>query len=161
MTSSSTPPTSPQCDICCSSESILNCDTVHQVEGISAHYFCLLFSSGLGQRGEEKEGVKGFLAEDIKREVRRGARLKCVYCRKKGATVGCAEQVCKKSYHLNCGNKHNSLLQFFDQFKSFCKEHRPVQVVRKVEVGRSSTSTCSNCTICQDRLVRKISLKTL
>jgi len=161
MTSSSTPPTSPQCDICCSSESILNCDTVHQVEGISAHYFCLLFSSGLGQRGEEKEGVKGFLAEDIKREVRRGARLKCVYCRKKGATVGCAEQVCKKSYHLNCGNKHNSLLQFFDQFKSFCKEHRPVQVVRKVEVGMSSTSTCSNCTICQDRLVRKISLKTL
>jgi len=84
-----------------------------------------------------------------------------VYCRKKGATVGCAEQKCKKSYHLNCGKKHNSLMQFFDQFKSFCKEHRPVQVVRKVEVGRGSSSSCSTCTICQERLVRKATLKTL
>ena len=151
---------SPQCDVCGSSESILNCDTVHQVDTISAHYFCLLFSSGLGQRGEEREGVKGFLAEDIRREVRRGSRLKCVYCRKKGATVGCAEQRCKKSYHPNCGKKHNSLFQFFDQFKSFCKEHRPVQTVRKVE-GRTSNSSCSTCTICQERLVRKASLKTL
>ena len=73
-------PPSPPCDVCCSSESILNCDTVHQMEGISAHYFCLLFSSGLGQKGEEKVGVKGFLAADIRREVRRGTRLKCEYC---------------------------------------------------------------------------------
>jgi len=159
MTSSPSAPLAPQCDICCSSESILNCDTVHQVEGISSHYFCLLFSSGLGQRGEEREGVKGFLAGDIRREVRRGARLKCVYCRKKGATVGCAEQRCKKSYHPHCGKKHNSLFQFFDQFKSFCKEHRPVQMVRKVE-GRGSSGS-STCTICQDRLVRKATLKTL
>jgi len=104
--------------------------------------------------------VKGFLAGDIRREVRRGARLKCVYCRKKGATVGCAEQRCKKSYHPNCGKKHNSLFQFFDQFKSFCKEHRPVQTVRKVE-GRSGNNSCSTCTICQDRIVRKATLKTL
>ena len=109
---------SPQCDVCGSSESILNCDTVHQVDTISAHYFCLLFSSGLGQRGEEREGVKGFLAEDIRREVRRGSRLKCVYCRKKGATVGCAEQKCKKSYHPNPGKTQNSLFQFLTNIKA-------------------------------------------
>lgn len=152
--------TSSSCDICCSSESILNCDTVHLAEDVSAHYFCLLFSSGLGQRGEEKDGIKGFLVSDIKREVRRGSRLKCVYCRKKGATVGCAEQRCKKSYHPICGKNHNSLYQFFDQFKSFCKEHRPLQNVKKVESLKANPAN-SNCTICQEKIVRKATFKTL
>jgi len=148
------------CEICCSTESILNCDAIHNVEDVSAHYFCLLFSSGLGQRGEEGEGLKGFLVSDIKREVRRGGRLKCVYCRKKGATVGCAEQKCKKSYHPICGQKHNSLFQFYDQFKSFCKEHRPSQNVKKGEGGKSG-GPCSTCTICQEKLVRKATIKIL
>jgi len=152
--------TSSSCDICCSSESILNCDTVHLAEDVSAHYFCLLFSSGLGQRGEEKDGIKGFLVSDIKREVRRGSRLKCVYCRKKGATVGCAEQRCKKSYHPICGKNHNSLYQFFDQFKSFCKEHRPLQNVKKMESLKANSAN-SNCTICQEKIVRKATFKTL
>ena len=39
-------------------------------------------------------------------------------------TVGCAEPKCKKSYHLNCGNTHKALFQFYDQFKSYCREHR-------------------------------------
>lgn len=41
-----------------------------------AHYFCLLFSSGLDQNGEEDEQVKGFLTQDILKEWRRGQRLK-------------------------------------------------------------------------------------
>ena len=80
------------------------------VDTISAHYFCLLFSSGLGQRR-----VKGFLVEDIRREVGWGFRLKCVYCHKKRATVGCAEPKCKKCYHQNCGKKHNSLFRLTGQ----------------------------------------------
>ena len=34
-------------------------------------------------------------------------------------------------------------------------------MVRKVETGRATSSSCSTCTICQDRLVRKATLKTL
>ena len=92
--------------------------------GLRAHYLCLLFSSGLHQRGEEDEELRGFLAEDVRAEVRRGNRLKCVYCKRKGATVGCARQQCKKSYHLPCGMRNNSMQQHFDQFKSFCCTHR-------------------------------------
>ena len=49
----------------------------------SAHYFCLLFASGMQQSGEDEEGIKGFLPNDILKELRRGARLKCQYCERK------------------------------------------------------------------------------
>ena len=49
----------------------------------SAHYFCLLFASSMEQSGEDEEGIKGFLPNDILKELRRGARLKCQYCEKK------------------------------------------------------------------------------
>ena len=75
------------CKLCCSSGGgILPVDSLLRSSQLTAHYFCLLFSSGLGQAGGEAEGLRGFLQEDVGREVKRGARLKCVYCRKKGAT---------------------------------------------------------------------------
>ena len=86
-----------------------------EFQNLEAHEFCLLFSSGLGQSGHENEGLQGFMPSDVRRELKRGARLKCVYCKLKGATVGCAKQECKKSYHLPCGMKHGSLQEFFHQ----------------------------------------------
>jgi hypothetical protein len=44
---------------------------------------------GLETNGEDEEGIRGFLPEDIIREWRRGARLKCQFCDKKYATIGC------------------------------------------------------------------------
>jgi len=92
----------------------------------------------------------------LKREAKRGARLKCVYCRKKGATVGCAEPKCKKSYHLSCGNTHKALFQFFDQFKSYCREHRPAQRMQR-KGGKGEAV----CVVCNLHLPRKTSLSTL
>ena len=134
------------CDFCQSDTAILTCDLLYRLEDITAHYFCLLFSSGLGQRGEDCDGIRGFLASDIRRELRRGARLKCVFCKKKGATVGCAEAACKKSYHLNCGARHDCLMQFFGQFKSLCSRHRARPRARR------SAATPTTCTICQQEL---------
>ncbi|PKU49508.1 hypothetical protein llap_217 [Limosa lapponica baueri] len=42
---------------------------------LTVHYYCLLMSSGIWQRGEEDEGVDGFLIADIKKEVNRAAKL--------------------------------------------------------------------------------------
>ena len=110
-----------QCHLCMK-DSIPDLDESHQqlleFDSLRAHFFCLLFSSGLGQSGAETEGLHGFMPSDIRRELKRGARLKCVYCKKKGATVGCAKQQCKKSYHLPCGIQNGSLQQFFDQVNS-------------------------------------------
>ena len=106
------------CNIC-KKEEIPGLDRNHaqllEYRALRAHYFCLLFSSGLGQSGHEAEGLQGFMPYDVQREIKRGSRLKCVYCKEKGATVGCARQQCKKSYHLPCGIENSSLQQFFDQ----------------------------------------------
>ena len=60
-----------------------------------AHLYCLMFSSGLEQNGEEEEGIKGFLVDDIVKEWRRGSRLKCFHCKQTYATVGCVGRGCK------------------------------------------------------------------
>jgi len=145
------------CKLCCSSrKGILSVDVLLSAHGLTSHYFCLLFSSGLGQAGGEGEGLRGFLPGDINREAKRGARLKCVYCRKKGATVGCAEPKCKKSYHLNCGNTHKALFQFYDQFKSYCREHRPAQRMQR-KGGKGEAV----CVVCSGGVPRKTSLSTI
>uniref|UniRef100_A0A8D2E5Y3 G2/M-phase specific E3 ubiquitin protein ligase n=1 Tax=Theropithecus gelada TaxID=9565 RepID=A0A8D2E5Y3_THEGE len=42
---------------------------------LTVHYYCLLMSSGIWQRGKEEEGVYGFLIEDIRKEVNRASKL--------------------------------------------------------------------------------------
>eukprot|EP00095_Tigriopus_kingsejongensis_P012714 snap_masked-scaffold1515_size37859-processed-gene-0.4 protein:Tk12714 transcript:snap_masked-scaffold1515_size37859-processed-gene-0.4-mRNA-1 annotation:"ras guanine nucleotide exchange factor b-like" len=133
------------CQLCQAYESIAG-DHLLQGEGLRAHHFCLLFSSGLGQKGAEDEGLRGFLPQDVAREIRRGSRLKCAYCKKKGATVGCARSTCKKSYHLPCGSRNKSVQQFFDQFKSFCSTHRPVQKVSRP--AHPSPTQLQECGLC-------------
>ena len=109
------------CNLCQTEEiAELGSAALLEKDGIRAHYFCLLFSSGLGQKGDELEGLNGFLPGDVRKELKRGARLKCVHCKLKGATVGCAKAECKKSYHLPCGMKNGSLQEFFDQVNVQC-----------------------------------------
>lgn len=99
------------------------------IEVYSAHYFCLLFSPGLKTNGEDEEGIKGFLPADILKEWRRGSKLRCSYCDKSYATIGCATKSCKKNYHLYCGIENGSLQQFCGSYSSYCQDHRPKQNV--------------------------------
>uniref|UniRef100_A0A6I8P1T5 PHD finger protein 7 n=1 Tax=Ornithorhynchus anatinus TaxID=9258 RepID=A0A6I8P1T5_ORNAN len=45
-----------------------------QKDNLNLHYFCLILSSGLPQRGEDDNGFHGFLPEDIKKEVTRASK---------------------------------------------------------------------------------------
>ncbi|XP_074853012.1 G2/M phase-specific E3 ubiquitin-protein ligase isoform X2 [Carettochelys insculpta] len=112
---------------------------------LTVHYYCLLMSSGIWQRGEEDEGVYGFLIKDIMKEVNRAAKLKCNICKKKGASIGCVAPKCKRSYHFPCGVQRECIFQFMENFRSYCWEHRPVQKLPSVESRGSS-----QCTICLD-----------
>ncbi|XP_045143889.1 G2/M phase-specific E3 ubiquitin-protein ligase isoform X1 [Echinops telfairi] len=96
---------------------------------LTVHYYCLLMSSGIWQRGKEEEGVYGFLIEDIRKEVNRASKLKCSVCKKNGASIGCVAPRCKRSYHFPCGLQRECIFQFTGNFKSFCWHHRPVQVI--------------------------------
>ncbi|KFU90698.1 PHD finger protein 11, partial [Chaetura pelagica] len=73
-------------------------------ENIAAHQDCLLFSSGFVEAEDynpENLDVRFDVASVLK-ELRRGKRLVCNFCRKKGATVGCEERACRRSYHYFC-----------------------------------------------------------
>ncbi|XP_042670346.1 G2/M phase-specific E3 ubiquitin-protein ligase isoform X2 [Centrocercus urophasianus] len=112
---------------------------------LTLHNYCLLMSSGIWQRGEEDEGIDGFLIEDIRKEVNRAARLVCNICRKKGASIGCVAPKCKRSYHFPCGLQKECVFQFMEDFRSYCWEHKPVQIFSDKESREPS-----QCTICLD-----------
>uniref|UniRef100_A0A8C9UIN8 G2/M-phase specific E3 ubiquitin protein ligase n=1 Tax=Spermophilus dauricus TaxID=99837 RepID=A0A8C9UIN8_SPEDA len=110
---------------------------------LTVHYYCLLMSSGIWQRGKEEEGVYGFLIEDIRKEVNRASKLKCCVCKKNGASIGCVAPRCKRSYHFPCGLQRECIFQFTGNFASFCWKHRPVQIMASNNYRDSLP-----CTIC-------------
>ncbi|XP_028677396.1 G2/M phase-specific E3 ubiquitin-protein ligase [Erpetoichthys calabaricus] len=111
---------------------------------ITLHYFCLLMSSGLYQKGEEDEGIHGFLIEDIKKEIIRSSKLKCKICKKNGASVGCSVKECRKTFHFPCGIQKECIFQYTDLFPSFCWVHRPVQPF-SMPTNLSGTFACTIC----------------
>ncbi|NXG27215.1 PHF11 protein, partial [Dromaius novaehollandiae] len=73
-------------------------------QNIAAHQDCLLFSSGFVESEEynpDNLDIR-FDVASVLNELRRGKRLMCNFCRKKGATVGCEERACRRSYHYFC-----------------------------------------------------------
>ncbi|XP_013778765.1 PHD finger protein 7-like isoform X1 [Limulus polyphemus] len=109
----------------------------------SIHHFCMLLASGLEQKGQtDEDGIVGFLPEDIWIEVKRGRRLRCFFCKKTGATVGCCNKNCRKVFHVPCAYGRGVLHQFFDNFSSFCADHKPKQNISK------KSSILYSCPIC-------------
>uniref|UniRef100_A0A8C3KDP9 G2/M phase-specific E3 ubiquitin-protein ligase n=1 Tax=Calidris pygmaea TaxID=425635 RepID=A0A8C3KDP9_9CHAR len=117
----------------------------HKLErdGICAHEFCLVSSSG---QPVEELGLKGFLPEDINRTVNRATQKHCFVCGESGATITCREMSCDRSFHLPCAVDGACVTQFFFQYRSFCWEHGPRQTV---EMSPEEDTTCL---ICLDRV---------
>uniref|UniRef100_A0A8C6BJP9 PHD finger protein 7 n=1 Tax=Monodon monoceros TaxID=40151 RepID=A0A8C6BJP9_MONMO len=119
-----------------------------QKDNLSVHYFCLILSSKLPQRGQSNRGFYGFLPEDIKKEASRASRKICFVCKKKGAAIKCQKDQCLRSFHFPCGQERGCLSQFFGEYKSFCGKHRPTQDIRWENVGDES------CVLCCEDLVQ-------
>ncbi|XP_046874290.1 G2/M phase-specific E3 ubiquitin-protein ligase isoform X1 [Hypomesus transpacificus] len=122
---------------------------------ITVHYFCLLMASGIYQRGEENEGICGFLLDDIKREIRRSARLTCHCCKKKGASIGCYVRSCRKTVHFPCGKQQQFNFQFTGEFPSYCKQHSPKQS------ASCDASLPQSCSVCLEHLEPVLSFSVL
>ncbi|RMC07147.1 hypothetical protein DUI87_16603 [Hirundo rustica rustica] len=97
---------------------------------IAAHQDCLLFSSGFVESEDhnpENLGIR-FDVSSVLKELRRGKRLVCNFCRKKGATVGCEERACRRSYHFFCALCDDAAVET-DQvngvYRVFCPKHDP------------------------------------
>ena len=70
----------------------------------------------------------GFKLTDIEEEIKRINRLKCSICKKRKAGIGCCHNHCRKSFHLQCGLKHNAMGIFTDTFQFYCSDHAERQV---------------------------------
>ncbi|XP_028909304.1 PHD finger protein 7 isoform X4 [Ornithorhynchus anatinus] len=117
-----------------------------QKDNLNLHYFCLILSSGLPQRGEDDNGFHGFLPEDIKKEVTRASKKICFICKKKGAAIFCQNERCRRSFHLPCGRERGCISQFFGEYKSFCQKHSPAQVMQPGPLG------VEDCILCCENL---------
>ena len=107
------------------------------------------------QVGDDADGILGFLVDDIKREFRRGRKLRCHLCNLKSATVGCALVSCNKTFHLPCLLRSGGLSLFFGSFDSFCQEHRPSQQVPRVcwaARGKGAGARQSQCGVCLEKV---------
>jgi len=64
--------------------------------------------------------------------VNRGRQLRCVRCRKNGATIGCSEPTCKENYHFGCCDDD---WLFEESGKGyFCEAHRKRSISREAQI---------------------------
>ncbi|XP_024947582.1 uncharacterized protein LOC107274561 isoform X2 [Cephus cinctus] len=140
--------------ICCfcglSTNNELEYGKIYEYDDIIAHYYCLLLSSNMQQNGSDDDGILGFLTEDIQKELSKAKKRQCRYCKKRGATLKCCNTKCKIIFHLPCGLRTGSLHQFFGEFRSFCKNHRPIQRIDPVVKTQLETLNNLLCYICYD-----------
>lgn len=92
-----------ECVLCQRSEENEVTGALSTKEEVTAHQNCLLYSSGLYCReSPHLDDLFGFSTRDVLKERRRGCKLTCSKCKKKGATVGCETKSCPKSFHYPC-----------------------------------------------------------
>ncbi|EDW75051.1 uncharacterized protein Dwil_GK19966 [Drosophila willistoni] len=114
-------------------------------QDITVHYFCLLLSTNLHQRGSDTAGILGFLLKDIRREIAAAKQRKCVYCLENGASINCCK--CGKCFHLVCGIEQHVLSEFCHGFQSYCGECRPIDDYQK-ELIKNPPQPVPICNIC-------------
>lgn len=116
-------------------------------ENIAAHENCLLFSSALVECEDwNPSNDRNFEVESVKKEIRRGRKLKCTFCRVKGATVGCDVKDCAKNYHFFCAKKDKAVLLTDESegtYKVLCHQHAPP--VREPQEGMKRKRKRKRC----------------
>ncbi len=79
--------------------------------------YCTVLSVQGEQKGQDSEGLHGFLPQSIEAEIARGKSLTCVYCASHGATVVCSFKSCRVRFHFPCGYNAGCLFLFMGQFQ--------------------------------------------
>ncbi|POI18947.1 hypothetical protein CIB84_017309, partial [Bambusicola thoracicus] len=111
------------------------------ISGINFHEFCAMFANDLCDCVEDNE-MPHFCTEDLIRTVRQAEQTLCFVCGNVGATITCAESGCDRSFHLPCASKGECVTQYFQEFRSFCCDHHPLQ---PLEVAPAQDTTCIVC----------------
>ncbi|XP_034550504.1 eisosome protein SEG2 isoform X2 [Notolabrus celidotus] len=133
------------CILCRRSEETKITGPLSTKEGVTAHQNCLLYSSGIYcTESPQEDDLFGFSVDDVKDEVTRGRKLKCSKCTKRGATAGCENRRCKKSYHYPCAVEVGAkIVEEKDkgEYGLFCPKHLKSQENNGPVNGHTSTHT--------------------
>ncbi|KAH0621783.1 hypothetical protein JD844_023410 [Phrynosoma platyrhinos] len=105
---------------------------VAEEQNLAVHQDCLLYSSGFVESEEHSSDNLDirFDVASVVEEIKRGKRLICNFCRKKGATVGCEIKNCRRSYHYFCALCDDAAVETDDVqgiYRVFCPNHDPVK----------------------------------
>ncbi|KAM4045643.1 uncharacterized protein ACNLHF_009515 [Anomaloglossus baeobatrachus] len=113
------------CALCSSSEDSFIMGGLQRTEdgSLVGHYNCMLYSPKVIQNSQNDRGGFGFNVESMLSEIRRGKRLRCTYCKKKGATIGCIVKSCKRNYHYPCLLKADGTTNPI-VYVAFCARHK-------------------------------------
>ncbi|XP_050317517.1 pineapple eye protein [Bactrocera neohumeralis] len=141
------------CDICkdktnCTFDLLMFGDWQHSRD-INVHYFCLLLSTNLPQRGKDCSGINGFLVRDIRKEITAASKRLCCYCGRQNASIQCFK--CNEYFHLVCGRQNRCLYTFVDDFRSYCDECVPRKELQPVGLQKRPSSF-ERCSICRDQM---------
>ncbi|RKP10125.1 hypothetical protein THASP1DRAFT_22134 [Thamnocephalis sphaerospora] len=88
--------------------------------------------------------------------VRRGKKLRCIVCQERGATIGCFESKCRRSFHIACTGK--PLENFRRGIVFWCPQHEARNSRHDAYVDIYSCDSCRetlvdtwfSCTECED-----------
>ncbi|KAH8240319.1 hypothetical protein KR038_005269 [Drosophila bunnanda] len=142
------------CDICRKASCASGDDTLIYGEwkrhkNLTVHYFCLLMSTNLQQRGLDSSGILGFLVRDIRKEAADAQKRICYYCGAPGASIMCV--TCGKYFDIVCSLVNCCTLQFYGQFHSYCGECPPMDEYRQQLVDQPPRGAV--CDICLEPIV--------
>ncbi|XP_019385515.1 PREDICTED: PHD finger protein 11 isoform X4 [Crocodylus porosus] len=103
---------------------------ISEEKNLAVHQDCLLYSSGFVESEEYSPHNLDirFDVASVLSEIKRGKRLMCNFCRKKGATVGCEERACRRSYHYFCARCDDAAIETDEVkgiYRVFCPKHDP------------------------------------
>ncbi|XP_071329714.1 uncharacterized protein phf11 [Trachinotus anak] len=132
------------CALCHRSEETTITGALSTKDEVTAHQNCLLFSSGIYCRNSPQfDDLFGFSVEDVMTEVKRGSKLYCNKCKKKGATAGCEVRRCKKSYHYPCAVQEGAKITEEPdngKYGLFCFKHHPDRLENNCSANGLGTS---------------------
>ncbi|XP_002133466.3 G2/M phase-specific E3 ubiquitin-protein ligase [Drosophila pseudoobscura] len=138
-----------QCDICGKESEDKESDTllfgdwmIRQT--LRVHYFCLLLSTDLPQRGGDSSGILGFLLRDIRKEAVAAKKHICVYCHEKGASIACHK--CHTRFHLDCSLSNRCTSEFCGDFRSYCDACTPLDDYKRQLLANPPQN--KRCDIC-------------
>ncbi|XP_063808051.1 uncharacterized protein LOC135005972 [Pseudophryne corroboree] len=98
---------------------------------IVAHSNCMLFSPQVVSKDTYSQDFFGELnVKSVETEIERARKLRCFYCKAKGASVGCNNETCRRTYHYLCVKKANGKYVCDPEkeiYIAFCSEHKDTE----------------------------------